>query len=231
MHDDVVNDTILLSMLVDMPTLQDAVCRELPGDADVTVRQPYSLHAQALHSYVVRFCPDPASADDIVQETSIRGWRHLPQVMAGPAGHRRSGGELPLSPAALLLGARPIEAGEGTCTFSMPATGWLTSPTGLVLGGVTACLADFALGAAMHTTVPSGTAVAPTDLRVQFIRPAPGDGRQVTARATVVHRGRGRACARAEVTDSEARLVALADASALILPGRRADLSDAPPLG
>ena len=63
-------------------------------------------------------------------------------------------GELPLSPVALLLGARPIEAGEGTCTFSMPATGWLTSPTGLVLGGVTACLADFALGAAMHTTVP-----------------------------------------------------------------------------
>ena len=84
--------------------------------------------------------------------------------------------ELPLSPAALLLGARPIEAGEGTCTFSMPATGWLTSLTGLVLGGVTACLADFALGAAMHTTVPPGTAVAPTDLRVQFIRPAPGNG-------------------------------------------------------
>jgi acyl-coenzyme A thioesterase PaaI-like protein len=47
----------------------------------------------------------------------------------------------------------------------------------------------------------------------------------------VVHRGRGLAYARAEVTDSEARLLALADASALILPGRRADLSDAPPLG
>jgi uncharacterized protein (TIGR00369 family) len=140
-------------------------------------------------------------------------------------------GELPLPPAACLLGARPIEAGEGTCTFSMPATGWVTSPTGLVLGGVTACLADFALGAAMHTTVAPGTAVAPTDLRVQFIRPVPGDGRQVTARATVVHRGRGLASARAEVTNSEAKLLALANASALVLPGRRADLSDAPPLG
>ena len=32
-------------------------------------------------------------------------------------------GELPLPPAARLLGARPIEAGEGTCTFPMPATG------------------------------------------------------------------------------------------------------------
>ena len=81
-HDDVVNDTILLSVLVDMSTLQDAVCRELPGDADATVRQLYSLHAQALHCYVVRFCPDPASADDIVQETFIRAWRHLPQLTA-----------------------------------------------------------------------------------------------------------------------------------------------------
>jgi acyl-coenzyme A thioesterase PaaI-like protein len=66
----------------------------------------------------------------------------------------------------------------------MPATGWLTSPTGLVLGGVTACLADFALGAAMHTTVPPGTAVAPTDLRVRFIRPAPGDGPGCSAAGT-----------------------------------------------
>ena len=43
--------------------------------------------------------------------------------------------------------------------------------------------------------------------------------------------GRGLACARAEVTSGEAKLLALANASALVLPGRRADLSDAPPLG
>jgi RNA polymerase sigma-70 factor (ECF subfamily) len=32
--------------------------------------------------YVGRFCPDRASADDIVQETFIRAWRHLPQLSA-----------------------------------------------------------------------------------------------------------------------------------------------------
>jgi len=47
----------------------------------------------------------------------------------------------------------------------------------------------------------------------------------------VVHRARGLACARAEVTSSETKLLALANASALVLPGRRADLSDAPPPG
>jgi len=55
---------------------------ELPGDTDAAVRQLYLRHARALHGYVGRFCPDQASADDIVQETFIRAWRHLPQLRA-----------------------------------------------------------------------------------------------------------------------------------------------------
>ena len=38
--------------------------------------------ASALHAYVEQFCPDQASADDIVQEAFIRAWRHLPQLSA-----------------------------------------------------------------------------------------------------------------------------------------------------
>jgi RNA polymerase sigma-70 factor, ECF subfamily len=55
---------------------------DLPGDADAAVRQLYSQHANALHGYVERFCRDSASTDDIVQETFIRAWRHLPQLTA-----------------------------------------------------------------------------------------------------------------------------------------------------
>jgi len=54
---------------------------ELPPNADAAVRLLYSHHAEALHAYVVRFCPDRASAGDIVQET-FRAWRHLPQLTA-----------------------------------------------------------------------------------------------------------------------------------------------------
>ena len=54
----------------------------LGGDPDAVIRQLYSGHARALHAYVERFCPDRASADDIVQETFIRAWRHLPQLSA-----------------------------------------------------------------------------------------------------------------------------------------------------
>ena len=52
------------------------------GDPDAVIRQLYSGHARALHAYIARFCPDRASADDIVQETFIRAWRHLPQLSA-----------------------------------------------------------------------------------------------------------------------------------------------------
>jgi RNA polymerase sigma-70 factor (ECF subfamily) len=55
---------------------------QIPSGADAAIRQLYLYHARALHDYVERFCPDRASADDIVQETFIRAWRHLPQLSA-----------------------------------------------------------------------------------------------------------------------------------------------------
>jgi RNA polymerase sigma-70 factor (ECF subfamily) len=63
-----------------MLAFSDTDTGELPGDADAAIRELYTSHAQALRRYVERFCPDPASADDIVQETFIRAWRHLPQL-------------------------------------------------------------------------------------------------------------------------------------------------------
>ena len=78
----VVNATALLSVLVVMSAITDATQSELPGDADAAIRQLYSRHAKALYSYIERFCPDRAGADDIVQETFIRAWRHLPRLSA-----------------------------------------------------------------------------------------------------------------------------------------------------
>jgi RNA polymerase sigma-70 factor, ECF subfamily len=64
-----------------MSAITQAPSGQLPGDTDA-IRELYAHHARALHSYVERFCPDRASADDIVQETFIRAWRHLPQLSA-----------------------------------------------------------------------------------------------------------------------------------------------------
>ena len=65
-----------------MVTPQNAARDESARAADAAIRQLYARHAVALHGYVARFCPDRASADDIVQETFIRAWRHLPQLSA-----------------------------------------------------------------------------------------------------------------------------------------------------
>ena len=76
------NITHLLSVLVDMTAIADASRDGLGGDPDSVLRELYSHYAKALHGYVEQFCPDRASADDIVQETFIRAWRHLPRLSA-----------------------------------------------------------------------------------------------------------------------------------------------------
>jgi RNA polymerase sigma-70 factor, ECF subfamily len=77
-----VNKIRLLFVLVGMSAIPHVTRGELPPNADAAVRLLYSRHAEALRAYVVRFRPDRASADDIVQETFIRAWRHLPQLTA-----------------------------------------------------------------------------------------------------------------------------------------------------
>jgi RNA polymerase sigma-70 factor, ECF subfamily len=75
-----VNVSDLLSFLVVMLILPDSADVELAGDSDAAIRQLHARHAPALRRCAERFGPDRASADDIVQETFIRAWRHLPQL-------------------------------------------------------------------------------------------------------------------------------------------------------
>ncbi len=134
-------------------------------------------------------------------------------------------GELPSPPIHHLTGLRPVEAGEGTATFVMPATGWHTSPVATVEGGFIALLADSALACAIQTTLPPGTAYATIDLVVNFLRPVPPDGRDLSATGTVAHRGRSIAVAHAEVTNADGKRVALASGTSVILPSRPAALA------
>jgi RNA polymerase sigma-70 factor (ECF subfamily) len=65
-----------------MSAITDIPRHGLDGDPDAVISQLYSLYAKALRRYVEQFSPDPASAEDIVQETFIRAWRHLPRLSA-----------------------------------------------------------------------------------------------------------------------------------------------------
>ena len=109
--------------------------------------------------------------------------------------------------------------------MAMPASEWLNSPARRLQGGTIAALADATLQGAMLTTAPAGTALAGIDLKVNFLRPVEGDGRDLEAEAEVEHRGRTLAIARGRVTNADGKPVMLATGTGMYLPGRRADLS------
>ncbi|HVF51996.1 MAG TPA: PaaI family thioesterase [Actinomycetota bacterium] len=129
-------------------------------------------------------------------------------------------GELAAPPIYHLTGLHPTEAADGTCTFTLHASPWLTSPVGTVQGGFLLMLADVALASAVQTTVPPGTAYATVDIKVNYLRPAYGDGSELLAHAIVVHRGRNLAVARAEVVNAAGKVVCLATGTSHILSGR-----------
>lgn len=129
-------------------------------------------------------------------------------------------GELPRPPIYHLTGAQPVAAGEGTTTWTMPASPWLCSPTGFVEGGFLVYLADSAIATASSTLVPAGTASAPIDITVKFVRPAPPDGRDLTAVGRVVNHGRSISVATADIVNADGKLVATAIGSSMLLPGR-----------
>ncbi|HEY5427565.1 MAG TPA: PaaI family thioesterase, partial [Solirubrobacteraceae bacterium] len=105
---------------------------------------------------------------------------------------------------------------RGEATFALPTTRWLCAPPpGRVQGGAVALLADAALRTAVQTAAPAGTAFVPIELKLNYLRPLPSDGREARAHAQLVHGGRGIAVARAEVTDADGRVIAIASGSAI----------------
>jgi uncharacterized protein (TIGR00369 family) len=135
-------------------------------------------------------------------------------------------GDLPAPPIVHFCGITPVGADAGTTTWTMPASEWLCAPVqGRLYGGAIAMLAGTAIDSTVQTTLPAGTAFAPVDLKVYFLRPVPPDGRDLVARGTVIHRGRSMAIGTSEVFDADGKKVAVATGSAVILPGRPATVT------
>ena len=173
--------------------------------------------------------PQPGDSPDDPLRREVEG-----EVIAQEEFERRSGrqvldafisGELPLSPLHHLTGIRLTDVSDGEVAMVLPCSKWLSTSAGTVQGGFTAMLAEAALAAAVFSTAPAGTATAPLDLKVNYLRPVFPDGKEITARAKVQHRGRTLAIASAELTNAEGKPVALATGSSMLLPGRPASLT------
>jgi uncharacterized protein (TIGR00369 family) len=133
---------------------------------------------------------------------------------------RQIAGDLPQPPIHHLTGMTLEKAARGSVAFTMPAHGWLTSPLRTVQGGAIAMLAHAALAAAVTSTLEAGEAYRPVDVKVNFLRPLAGDGREVVAEGVVTHRGRTLAVASADVISADGKKIASATGSTMILPDR-----------
>lgn len=105
---------------------------------------------------------------------------------------------------------------EGEMQLSMPADPRLANPLGALHGGACATLLDSVLGSSVHTMLPAGVMYSTLELKVNYIRTVPVDGRKLTAIGKVVHFGQQTATAEGRVHDEEGRLIAHATTTCLI---------------
>ncbi|MEO7804052.1 MAG: PaaI family thioesterase [Actinomycetota bacterium] len=123
-----------------------------------------------------------------------------------------------------LTGLQPTQVGEGTATFTMPATRWWQSAAGVFLGGTLAFLADAPLGCAVITALGPGKVLATSELSMNYLRPATISSGLLTGHSRVAHIGRSLGLSDVRIEDSRGQTLALGSSRLFII-----DLGDIDP--
>ncbi|MFT4193021.1 PaaI family thioesterase [Ottowia sp.] len=122
-------------------------------------------------------------------------------------------GELPLPPAAALLGLQIEHATRGSVALSCQAGAAFLNPAGHVQGGMLSAMLDEALSIAALSALGQGEYVVTLEMKVQFIGAAtPG---ALHAQGRLVHRGGRIAFVEGELRQ-DGQLVARATATVLV---------------
>jgi uncharacterized protein (TIGR00369 family) len=108
-------------------------------------------------------------------------------------------GEIPPPPIAVTMNFTPVEVEDGHAVFEGHPREEHYNPIGVVHGGYASTLLDSALGCAVHTTLPLGSAYTTLSLEVKMVRPITRDTGAVRAVADVIHRGRRQQTAEAKL--------------------------------
>lgn len=108
-----------------------------------------------------------------------------------------------------LLGIDDFELGESSASVRLTTGAHHTNMGGIVHGGVLSALLDFALGAAVVSTLNEGEWCATQSFTTDFLRPA-DPGEVLTARARVDRRGKLAAFPSGEVVNARGEVVARA---------------------
>ena len=111
----------------------------------------------------------------------------------------------------------------GQATFTMPASGWLTSPAGFIAPGVLAFLADAPLSVAIESVLPPGKASTTSELSLNFVAPAFSGPGHLVARASVIDVGSRLGFSEAVINDQHGRLIGHATSRCVIFDAPEVD--------
>ena len=127
-------------------------------------------------------------------------------------------GRAPMPRAAATLGLRFLAADPdaGAMEVEFNATDAFTNPTGNVLGAFLAAMLYDTIGPTLLATLNADQFQSTLDLNVRFIRPArPG---RIIGRGRIVRRDGDIALVEASLVDPEAETIAVATATAKVIP-------------
>ena len=145
----------------------------------------------------------------------------LSQEMAGRSGleliRLMAAGELQPPPIAKTLDFRLVEADRGHAVFECVPAEFHYNPIGIVHAGLALTLMDSAMGLAFVTTLDEPVGWTTLELKANFTRAITADTGVVRSTGTIVNRGRRVVTAEARLEDAEARLLAHATSTILVL--------------
>ena len=117
------------------------------------------------------------------------------------------------------MGIRVVRLHRDWVTIECPLRGELLNKSGVLHGGVTATMADAAVGIALHRHFGGVQAATTVEMKVSFLRPV-WEG-TIIARSRLIHLGRRLSVGQVDLRDNGNRLVGAALVTYMMLNPKR----------
>jgi uncharacterized protein (TIGR00369 family) len=128
-------------------------------------------------------------------------------------------GKLPPPPIAVVLGFRLVEVEPGHAVFEVDPGEQHYNPIGVVHGGLAMTLLDSAMGCAVHTQMPAGTAYTTLEAKTNLVRAITAETGRLRAVGKTVHVGKRMATAEGRLEDAAGKLYAHASTTCIVIAG------------
>ncbi|WP_273125340.1 PaaI family thioesterase [Metabacillus sp. HB246100] len=100
-------------------------------------------------------------------------------------------------------------------TITIPNTPIIQNALHIVHGGITATLLDSAMGGLVHHVLPPDKAAVTTEIKINYV--APGIGKELTCKASLIHKGNKTVVTEGKVYRDDGTLIAHSTASFFII--------------